>query len=258
MRRSLGRQLWFMRAYMIGTTLALASFATAAFQQPALRLAAHPEPVEGRAARSGQATPQNLGEITVERINVVDKDGTLRMVIADKDRMHPGVLDGKVIERARPVAGVIFFNDEGDEVGGLTYSGKVANGQRTAQAGITFDQLKQDQTIGLRYSEANGQRTAALEVWDRSDQPLSQLIDKLNAANRLADPGERDAAIRAARADAPPAPRRVFVGKNAEKAATVALADANGRPRLTLTVDAAGNPRIESLDEHGKVVQRWP
>jgi hypothetical protein len=228
----------FMRAYSIGASLALAFFATAALLQP--------------------PKPQNLGEITVERINVVDKDGTLRMVIADKDRMHPGVLDGKVIDRARPVAGIIFFNDEGDEVGGLTYSGNVANGQRTAQAGVTFDQLKQDQTIGLRYSESNGQRTAALEVWDRSERPLSELIDKLNAANRLTDPNQREAAIRAARADAPPAPRRVFVGKNAERAATVSLADANGKPRLTLTVDLDGNPRIESLDAGGNVVHRWP
>lgn len=240
MRASLRRQLWFVRAYMIVASLALVVVATAAFRQPA------------------SPSPQNLGEITVERINVVDKDGTLRMVIADKDRMHPGVLDGKVIERSRPVAGIIFFNDEGDEVGGLAYSGRVANGQRAAQAGITFDQLKQDQTIGLRYSESNGQRTAALEVWDRSDRPLSELIDKLNAANRLTDPGQREAAVRAARADAPPAPRRVFVGKNADKAAAIVLADANGKPRLTLTVDATGNPRIESLDETGKVIQRWP
>lgn len=238
MRRSLRRQLWVLRAYVLFTSLALVVLATAALQQP--------------------ITPGNLGEITVERINVVDKDGTLRMVISDKDRMHPGVLDGKVIERARPVAGVIFFNDEGDEVGGLTYSGRSANGQRTAQAGMMFDQLKQDQTIGLRYSESNGQRTAALEVWDRSDRPLSELIDKLNAANRIPDPAQREAAIRAARADAPPAPRRVFVGKNADRAATVSLADANGKPRLTLTVDASGNPRLESLDETGKVVQRWP
>jgi hypothetical protein len=29
-------------------------------------------------------------------------------------------------------------------------------------------------------------------------------------------------------------------------------------PRLNLTVDAAGNPRIEFLDEQGKVVARLP
>ena len=38
----------------------------------------------------------------------------------------------------------------------------------------------------------------------------------------------------------------------------VALSDADGKPRLTLTVDAAGNPRIEFLDEAGKVIARIP
>jgi hypothetical protein len=240
MRRSRRRQLWLLRGYLIATLPVLLVLSTAAFRQ---------------ATNPGA---QTFGEITVERINVVDGNGTLRMVIANKDRMHPGVLDGKVIERQRPVAGLIFFNDEGDEVGGLTYSGRLANGERNAQAGITFDQLKQDQTIGVRYGESNGRRTAGLEVWDRADRPLSELIEQLNAANRLADPAEREAAIRAARAGAPPAPRRVFVGKTGDRAASVSLADARGNPRLTLTVDADGSPRMEALDANGKIVQRWP
>jgi hypothetical protein len=62
--------------------------------------------------------------------------GTLRMVISNKDRMHPGVIDGKVIDRPRPVAGMLFSNDEGDEVGGLTYTGRVKDGVRAA---ITVD-----------------------------------------------------------------------------------------------------------------------
>ena len=226
-----------LRAYIVISSLMLVGLTTAAFRQ---------------------AVPQNLGEITVERINVVDRDGTLRMVIANKDRMHPGVMDGKTIDRPRPVAGIIFFNDEGDEVGGLAYSGKAANGQRTASASIMFDQLKQDQTIGFRYGEANGQRSAALEIWDRSETPLSQLIEQLNQANKIADAAQREAAIRAARAAAPPAPRRVFVGKTPERAASIALSDANGKPRITLTVDATGNPRIELLDADGKVVSRLP
>ncbi len=225
-----------LRAYIACSSLAIVLLATAAFRQN---------------------NPQRFGEVTVERINVVDSDGTLRLVISNKDRMHPGVLDGVTIDRPRPVAGLLFFNDEGDEVGGLTYTGR-AGEQRTASAGITFDQLKQDQTIGMRYSESNGQRTAGLEVWDRSDRPLSELIAKLNAANRLADGREREAAIAKARAEAPPAPRRVFVGKNGQRAASIALADANGRPRLTLTVDASGDPRIEFLDENGRVVSRVP
>jgi hypothetical protein len=117
------------------------------------------------AFRQASAPARNRGEISVERINVVDADGTLRLVIADKDRMHPGVMDGKVIDRPRPVAGLIFFNDEGDEVGGLTYTGQEKGGERRADAGIMFDQLKQDQTIGLSYTEKNGERRAGFEVW---------------------------------------------------------------------------------------------
>jgi hypothetical protein len=236
MRHSIRLQLRFLRVYAVVNSLVLVVLATGAF-----RLAA-----------------QKFDEITVQRLNVADADGTLRMVISNKDRMHPGVLDGKTIDRPRPVAGILFFNDEGDEVGGLTFTGRETNGVRQANAGIMFDQLKQDQTIGFSYSEGSGRRTAGFQVWDRSDSRLSELIQKLNDANRIADAKDREAAIAAVRASAPPGPRRVFVGKNAERAATVSLADADGKPRLTLTVDAGGNPRIEFLDQQGKIVARLP
>src|SRR6266508_4959559 len=229
----------FLRLYVVISSLALVVLSTAAFRQA--------------------VKPQNLGEITVERINVVDANGTLRLVIANKDRMHPGVMDGKTIDRPRPVAGMLFFNDEGDEVGGLTFTGRVAaNGARQANAGLMFDQLKQDQTIGFSYSEGGGRRSAGFQVWDRSESRLSELIEKLNTANAIADRAAREAAVAAIRAAAPPGPRRVFVGKTAERSATVSLSDADGKPRLALTVDAGGNPRIEFLDQDGKVVARMP
>jgi len=214
--------------------------------------------VAGAAFRQGTSPPANLGEITVERINVVDADGTLRMVVSNKDRMHPGVMDGVVIARPRPVAGMIFFNDQGDEVGGLTFTGLEKNRERHADAGLMFDQLKQDQTIGLSYTEENGQRSAGFQVWDRADAHLSELIVRLNAANRIDDPAERQKAIAAARAAAPRGPRRVFVGKQVDRSASVSLADADGRPRLTLRVDAAGGAAIEIRDANGSVTDRWP
>ena len=238
MTRWIRLELRILRAYVVVSAGALLVVALAAVGQP--------------------AGPQNFGEITVQRINVVDADGTLRMVLSNKDRMHSGVLDGKTIDRPRPVAGMLFFNDEGDEVGGLTYSGRERDGERRAASGIAFDQRKQDQIVALGYSESGGQRSAGLEVWNRSDSRLSELIEKLNAANRIEDAAARDAAIRAVRAAAPPAPRRVFVGKNVDRAATVALADANGRVRLTLTVDPGGDASIAFLDEQGRTIQRLP
>jgi len=239
MRGSLRRQFLFLRAYAITSSLVLVVLTAAAFRQA--------------------ATPKSMGEITVERINVVDANGTLRMVLAGKDKMHPGVMDGVTIDRPRPVAGMLFFNDEGDEVGGLTFTGTVAGGRGRANAGLMFDQLKQDQTIGFTYNESGGQRSAGFQVWDRSDTVrLSELIKKLNDANKLPAGAQRDAALADVRANAPPGPRRVFIGKTQEKSATVVLSDAQGKPRLTLIVDATGNPRIEFLDDAGKVIARIP
>jgi hypothetical protein len=234
MRGSIRRQLRFLQGYALISSIAFVLLVTTAFRQ----------------------STQAFGEITVQRINVVDANGTLRMVISNKDRMHPGVMDGVTIDRPRPVAGMLFFNDEGDEMGGLTFTGRGAD--RRANGGIMFDQLKQDQTIGFSYSEADGRRTAGFNVWDRADSTLSDLIRQLNAANRIEDPNARQARIAEIRAAAPPGPRRVYVGKTAGRASTVSLADAQGRPRLTLTVDADGNPRIEILDEAGKVTTRIP
>jgi hypothetical protein len=237
MRRSLRREIRFLRIYALTSSLVLAILCTAAFRQ---------------------ASTGRFDELTVGRLNVVDADGALRLVLSNKDRMHPGMMDGKLIDRPRPVAGLLFFNEEGDEVGGLTFTGREVEGRGRANAGIMFDQFKQDQTIGISYSENDGRRTAGLQVWDRPDTRLSELIEQLNAANKLADPAERQKAVAAARASAQPAPRRLFVGKLPDRSATVALSDAAGKPRLTLTVDAAGNPRIEFLDDAGKVIARLP
>lgn len=236
MPRNLRRDLRFLRTYTIVSSALLVFLAVAAFRQAPIR--------------------SKLDELTVQRLNVVDANGTLRLVVSGKDRMHPGILDGKMIDRQRPVAGLIFFNDEGDEVGGLTITGQDRDGVRRANALLAFDQLKQDQTIALSYNEANGERSTGLTVWDRPEMRLSELIDKLNAAQKIGDEAERDEAIKAARASMPPSPRRVFVGKNTDRSAAVMLADAEGRPRLRLRVEASGEASIEFLDRDGKVARR--
>lgn len=238
MRYRLRHDIRMLQVYATLSSLVLVFLAVTAFRQP--------------------PTPQKIDELTVQRLNVMDANGTLRLVLAGKDRMHPGILDGKMIDRARPVAGLIFFNDEGDEVGGLTITGQDRDGVRRANALLAFDQIKQDQTIALAYSEANGQRSTGLTVWDRPEVRLSELIDKLNAAQKIPDAAAREKAIQSARATMPPSPRRVFVGKNTDRSAAIMLADADGKPRLTLRVDAAGQASIEFLDADGKVTQRIP
>src|SRR6478735_1207545 len=63
-----------------------------------------------------------LDELTLKRMNLIGEDGNLRMVISNETRQHPGIIHGKKLpDRERP-AGIIFFNNEGDECGGIIAS----------------------------------------------------------------------------------------------------------------------------------------
>ena len=59
-----------------------------------------------------------VDEMRVHRIDVVEPDGALRMVISNKDRLPPVIIRGKEypeMGEPRPQAGMIFYNDQGSE-----------------------------------------------------------------------------------------------------------------------------------------------
>ena len=199
-----------------------------------------------------------FAEIDVERINIVEKDGKLKMVISNSDRQHPGVIDGRTLSRTRP-AGMLFFNDKGDECGGLSFNGDQKDGKASAGALLAFDRFLQDQTVAIQYGENNGQYSAGLRVWDRPDSSLGEVVDKLQAIQKMPDGPEKTQAMQKLReTSGTGASQRVFVGKTREKAAALALSDPQGRTRAQLIVDAQGGARLEFLDEKGVVVQSIP
>ena len=228
------RDLRLLKIYAGISTLALAVVFGAAFGQPARSRA-------------------KFDEIDVERINIVEKDGTLRLAIANSARQAATVVDGKVIlpDRKRD-AGLIFFNDEGDENGGMTWSGRTVNGKPQADAGLSFDQYKQDETVTLRYSQSGSDRDAGLTVADRPDVSIA-------AAARMND-AKTDAERAAVRQElvasgAIGSRQRLFAGKDRTGTAKLVLADGAGAPRLVLSVDKSGAARVQFLDSKGTPVR---
>ena len=199
-----------------------------------------------------------FAEIDVERINVIERDGKLKMVISNSERQHPGVIDGRTLSRTRP-AGMLFFNEKGDECGGLSFNGDQKDGKASAGALLAFDRFLQDQTVAIQYGENNGQYSAGLRVWDRPDTSLGEVVDKLQAIQKMADGPEKSQAMQKLRdTSGAGVAQRVFVGKTREKAAALTLSDPQGRPRAQLMVDAQGAARLEFLDEKGVVIQSIP
>lgn len=237
------RELRLLKGYAVVVTALLGTLSVAAFQQGAQKT--------------------KFTEIDVERINVVEPDGKLRMVIANRPRSIGPIYKGKPFGYpggSRP--GIIFFNDEETENGGLTFTGgRGADGKYRASSGFSFDQFNQDQVLYLQYADDNGTRRMGLTVADRADADIFDIVQQRDSLSRLPDGPAKEAALRTLmgpRNGVPLFAQRVYVGRDQARSAVINLSDQNGRPRLRLRVDSLGAPSLEFLDDSGRVTARLP
>ena len=178
---------------------------------------------------SGAATPKkDFDQITVQRINVVEPDGTLRMVISDRTKLPGVIVRGKEHppEEERPQAGMLFYNDEGSENGGLIFGGRRnAKGEVIDSGGsLSFDRYDASQEVQLAGVNDKENNFAGLAV-----------SDSLPA-------GENH--------------QRIWVGRRRDGIAVISLMDGKGHARISLEVPADGTPRLAFLDAEGKVTNQ--
>ncbi|MGI8556139.1 MAG: hypothetical protein ACR2LT_07270 [Pyrinomonadaceae bacterium] len=199
---------------------------------------------------------QKFGEIDVERINVVEKDGKLRMVISNQELQHPGSIDGKYYKEreGQREAGMIFFSEKGDEIGGLIF-GDTDKGRGGS---LTFDKIRGDQTIQLTHDEdEKGNYFAGLRMNDENIS-LPERLSKIEEIEKLPTKELQDAAKQKMRENGEFLVNRLFIGKAWNKRSMIQMSDAQGKVRLELTVEPNGNPKLNFLDENGKVTYSLP
>ncbi len=200
---------------------------------------------------------QKFSEIDVERINVVEKGGKLKMVISNKERQHPGTVDGKTYDerKGQRAAGMIFFSEKGDEIGGLIFDGDTGKGQFGS---LTFDKFRGDQTVQFIHTEdKDGNYFAGLRVNDQN-MPLPDFLAKLDAINKLPTAEERQKANREFRESGAATVSRLAIGKSRDKTSLIMLNDGKGKPRMKISVAVDGTPKLDFLDENGKVFYSLP
>jgi hypothetical protein len=201
---------------------------------------------------------QKFEEIDVERINIIEKNGELKMVISNKTRQHPGIVNGKMIKREyqRP-AGIIFFNQIGDEMGGLVYG---ENGENGHFGSLTWDKFKGDQTIGFRHLEgSNGKYSSGLSIWQQPDITGDIIAEKIDSINsNIKDASLRKVAFQKMKDDNLLATSRMFLGKSRNDASLLIMNDKNGKERIIMKVDVEGKPKLEFLNETGEIIYSIP
>lgn len=200
---------------------------------------------------------QKFTEIDVERINIVEKNGKLDMVISNQERQHPGISNGKVIERKSPrPPGMIFFDQSGDEMGGLVFG---ENGGNRHFGMFTWDKVKNDQTMAFSYLESdNGTYQSGLQMWQQPNIPSEVVSAKYEAARKITDETKRKAAIQAMIDNNELMTNRLFLGKRRDNSNELMMSDIKGRPRIRLKVAPDGTPKLDFLDEVGKVIYSLP
>lgn len=205
-------------------------------------------------------------EIDAERINIIEKDGTLKLALFNSERLTRGIAKR---QGEGTIAGLLFYNQEGHEAGGLVFDGKKINGGQTASESLTFDGYRQDQAVALQYNEykdsSKFEVDAGLSILYRPDRSITKeeydfydYISKFKGSqyqkdsitNKMANEGRIST-------------RRLFVGtkhgiRDGQPYDESGLYVRNkmGKVVLKIYVDKNNQPKIEFLDSLGKKVLR--
>jgi hypothetical protein len=189
-------------------------------------------------ARSGG--PATFDTLDVQRINIREPDGTLRMVLASNGRFPGLIIAGEETPHERPQAGMLFFDDEGTENGGLIFAGKrKPDGKVNSGLSLTFDRYRQDQQLQLLGIDSNGRHFAGLRINDVLDG-----VEYPTLSDKITEELARKAIV-----------NRLYVGKSLDGNPLLLLSDANGVPRINIMVDGKGEGTIRFMNAQGETVR---
>jgi hypothetical protein len=195
--------------------------------------------------------------ITAKRINLIGEDGSLRMVMSNETRQHPGRMNGKDCPKRERPAGMLFFNNEGDECGGMVFAGTHKDGNINSGFSFTMDNYHDDQVIQLLNDEeyVNGKSNIQRGLMI-NEFPLGSNIDDRNAKfkelEKISNETTRNQKMQELW-DKEGSKKRLFLGRSMSNSSGLFLYDSKGKAKLKIYVDDKGNPKFETLDDKGNV-----
>ncbi|AXT19464.1 hypothetical protein D7030_12335 [Flavobacteriaceae bacterium AU392] len=239
------RELVFLRTFAITTVLGLLMFTSVAFKH------------------SGN---QKFGTIDVERINIVENDGTTKMVITNASHFPTAgdSINGRIYHERKKRAGMLFFTEDGKEAGGFIYDGAKTKNGHSAGLSLTYDQYDGDQVMQLITTDSKigdkRNKSSYLVFNDRGDKETKESMTKISKELKtITDRKERYKKYEEYRkkgliGEVP----RVALGQTAGKQNGLFLYDDSGRPRAKFIIDKENNVKLIAYDEKGNIISSWP
>lgn len=196
--------------------------------------------------------------IRARRIDLVEPDGTERLILSNRHDYPGSFFHGKEVARPdrQDSAGLLMLDDEGTENGGLIFSGSIVNGKPVTAGHLSFDQYDQDQTISLSRSEEDGTTVSDLILSDQPGWRLSpETIDEFMRVKTMPDGPAKSAAWASLNNKYPMGHPRAILRRAENQSVGLTLNDKEGHPRLRMQVDADGKTSIDFLDSQGLAVK---
>lgn len=200
---------------------------------------------------------EKFDEVTAKRINLIGEDGSLRMVMSNETRQHPGRMNGKDFPKRERPAGMLFFNNEGDECGGLVFAGEKKDGNINSGFSFTMDNYHNDQVVQLLNDEEYAKGKSSIQRGLIINEfPVGSNMDETNAKfkelEKISDEKIRKQKM-AELWDKEGSKKRLFLGRSSSNNSGLFLYDSNGKAKIKIYVDDKGNPKFETLDDKGNV-----
>ena len=218
---------------------------------------------------NGATKPQinKFESLDVQRLNIVEADSTVKMVITNTERFPSGTeqVNGIILNEDRKKrTGMLFFNEDGIEAGGFIYDGSKNKKGHSAGMSLTFDQYNGDQVMQLLTTDRlRGDKRlvrSGLAFNDRAEFETQDKVKEIMAElKQIKDKVQKRAKIKQYQEQgllggAP----RVLLGKTGSKNNGLFLFAQDGTPRASFYVDNNDQVKLEILNSEGNIVSSWP
>lgn len=210
---------------------------------------------------------EKFTEIDVERINIVEKDGTVKMIITNVEKFPNGEdkINGSPTNKTRKKrSGMLFFNEDGIECGGFIYDGQKNKNGHSSGLSLTYDQYDGDQVMQLLIQDyKKGDKRVVASGLYFNDRPskesqikTGEIMAELDhikdpeAAQKKYKEYEQQGLIGGA--------PRMMLGKTKDEHNGLFLFDSKGLPRARFCVDKNNEAKLDFLDDEGNVTASFP
>jgi hypothetical protein len=196
-------------------------------------------------------------EIEVKKITVLGEDNLPRMVLSNETRQHSGRINGKEMEKRERPSGIIFFNNQGDECGGIVHQTKIQDGKILSGMSFTMDNYNDDQVIQILNDEYYADGKAYIQRGININQyPVGSNLEERNKKiaeiNKIADKNERNQKMNELW-EKEGSVNRLFIGRTKGNSSGLFLSGPDGKPKMMIYVDEKGNPKITTMNEKGEM-----